>query len=146
MNDLHCEFGTEPHQVLLVDDDPWMLKIMKAALWRSALVTTCTSGESALDLLEARRFDVVCSDWRMPDMDGIELLRRVAAARPGIGCLLVTGAARLPPDERRPYDVLHKPFDPERFAYLVMQLARAAQTKRSDRGDALQAAASGGEP
>ncbi len=128
MKDHSCAFGADRHRVLLIDDDPWMLKIMKVALAATAGVATCTSAEQALCLLEVEPFDVVCTDLVMPGMSGAELLGAVARTHPGAGRLLVTGAAdRVAPEDRARHEVLLKPFDPERFAGLVERLASAAR-------------------
>jgi PAS domain S-box-containing protein len=79
--------------ILLVDDDPAVLDSFKAILEREpdfAVDTIATSTE-ALDLLETRYFDVIISDYSMPDLDGISLLREARSR----GCrsifVIVTG-------------------------------------------------------
>ena len=79
--------------ILLVDDDPAVLDSFKAILEREpdfAVDTIATSTE-ALDLLDTRYFDVIISDYSMPDLDGISLLREARAR----GCrslfVIVTG-------------------------------------------------------
>lgn len=133
MNDLLQGGGATRYRVLLVDDDPWMLRIMKVSLSPIAAVVTCASGEQALRALEIEEFDVVCSDLRMPGMSGDELLRAVAAAHAMAGLLLVTGladAAEIELDAG--YEVLTKPFDPEHFAAVVDRLASGARSRSSD--------------
>jgi DNA-binding NarL/FixJ family response regulator len=49
------------------------------------------SGEEAVNLVRERAPDIVIMDVRMPDMDGIEAAQRVAAERPGVTVLLVSG-------------------------------------------------------
>lgn len=131
MKDHRCAAGVDRCRVLLVDDDPWMLRIMKVALAGTARVATCTSAEQALPVLEVEPFDVVCSDLVMPGMNGLELLDLVARTHAGAGRLLVTGAAdRVAPEDWRRHEVLRKPFDPEQFAGLVERLASAARGAR----------------
>lgn len=138
MNDHPRSGGASQYRVLLVDDDPWMLRIMKAALSPSTGVVTATSGEQALRLLETEDFDVVCSDLVMPGMSGTDLLRAVAEDHEATGRLLVTAATDgHEPDEPADYDVLLKPFDPERFADLVDHLASEARERATE--DALVA-------
>jgi PAS domain S-box-containing protein len=79
--------------ILLVDDDPAVLDSFKAILEKEpdfAVDTIATSTE-ALDLLDTRYFDVIISDYSMPDLDGISLLREAR----GRGCksifVIVTG-------------------------------------------------------
>lgn len=119
-------------RVLLVDDEPWMLKVMEAVLSSDLDVVVCTSGAQALKHLGAQPFDVVCSDYRMPGMDGVALLKAAAQVQEDVSRLLVTAAADfVPGDERREHYVLIKPFDPERLLRLVTQLARVSHAKRT---------------
>lgn len=124
--------GSPRFRVLLVDDEPVMLRLMAAALGNDVDVSTCTSGQQAARLMEQRIFDVVCSDFRMPGMSGVEVLRLAASMQEEASCLLVTGAAdEVPAEERRRYYVVIKPFENDRFVRLVGQLARIAQMKRA---------------
>ncbi|MDP3562939.1 MAG: PAS domain S-box protein [Methanoregula sp.] len=63
--------------VLLVDDEPALLDIAQMFLEKtgSFTVDTCLSGSQALALLVKNRYDVIVSDYEMPEMDGISLLR-----------------------------------------------------------------------
>jgi CheY-like chemotaxis protein len=63
--------------ILVVDDDPSVLDSFKIILEREpgySVETLATSAE-ALDLLDTRYFDVIISDYSMPDIDGVALLR-----------------------------------------------------------------------
>src|SRR5205814_2316146 len=72
-------------RVLIVDDEERMAEVIAAALRRAGHeCETCASGAAALAALDARGADVVVTDWKMPEMDGIELLRRLHARRPGL--------------------------------------------------------------
>lgn len=117
----------ERWRVLLVDDDPWMRRIMRASLTSLAQVVECSSAEEALGAIDREPFDVVCSDLVMPGMSGAELLDRVARSHAGVGLLLVTGAEeQLTPEDRAALAVLRKPFDPDCFVSIVARLASAA--------------------
>jgi diguanylate cyclase (GGDEF)-like protein len=81
-------------EVLVVDDDPASLGALAAAI--RALGHCCrtvSDGQSAWQLLERNRFDVVISDWWMPVLDGPGLCTRVRARedRPYTYFILVTG-------------------------------------------------------
>ncbi len=120
------------YRVLVVDDDAWMARVIEAALAADMDVVTCPSGELALRMLENEDFHVVCADYKMPGMNGIELLARAAQIREHIGGLLVTGAdAQLLSEQRKNHYVLTKPFDPARLLGVVTQLARIAEMKRT---------------
>ncbi|MDR1920459.1 MAG: PAS domain-containing protein [Candidatus Adiutrix sp.] len=67
---------------LLVDDSPLALEILEQAmLFVGFKVQTASSGEEALNLLagakDDHKFDLVMVDWKMPGLDGVELIRRM---------------------------------------------------------------------
>ncbi len=69
--------------VLAVDDDPANLRVFEQIFEAfGARVTTAARGLEALALLETRRFDLALIDVHMPEMSGLELVRRLRA-RPG---------------------------------------------------------------
>lgn len=122
------------YRVLLVDDDKAVLRSMAATLEfeHQLEVIACSSGKRALELLASADFHVVCSDYSMPGMTGVELLERVQRLSRQTGCLLVTGAGAFIGREHGASDhyVLVKPVDPSRLSTLVLQLARTAAMKR----------------
>jgi response regulator RpfG family c-di-GMP phosphodiesterase len=76
--------------VLLVDDEPLLLKALSAELEDEADVTTAANGEDALRLLARHKFDIVVCDLRLPDRWGDEVLAHVAARCPSTRRLLLT--------------------------------------------------------
>ncbi len=80
-----------PLNILVVDDEPGVrdsLAAMVSALGHA--VAKAADGESALDLVIARTFDVVVTDLGLPGMSGAELARAIAACRPGTAVVCVT--------------------------------------------------------
>jgi CheY-like chemotaxis protein len=66
-------------RVLVVDDDPQLARALaKALTYMGFNVTIADGGRSALGFLNDNRFDALVLDLRMPDMDGIDLLRHAA--------------------------------------------------------------------
>jgi CheY-like chemotaxis protein len=64
--------------LLLVDDDERTCEAVQRLLGRMGYLVICaTSGRDALTVLEDLRFDLVILDWMMPEMDGLEVLRRL---------------------------------------------------------------------
>jgi PAS domain S-box-containing protein len=82
--------------VLYVDDDPGLLEICKLFLEDGGRFTvdTVQSAPEALAILTKNDYDAIVSDFQMPDMDGIELLKRVRSSRPIIPFILFTGRGR----------------------------------------------------
>jgi two-component system chemotaxis response regulator CheY len=83
---------------LVVDDFSPMRKIIRNLLRDRGYdnVEEADNGEAALERLRARRFDFVISDWSMPTMSGIDLLRAIRADRRlrHLPVLLVTAEAK----------------------------------------------------
>jgi two-component system chemotaxis response regulator CheY len=67
--------------ILVVDDFSTMRRIIKGLLQDSgfANITEADDGLTALSLLKAGNFDLLITDWNMPGMQGVELLRQVRA-------------------------------------------------------------------
>ncbi|MBU6341882.1 MAG: response regulator [Bacteroidetes bacterium] len=68
----------EKLQLLLVDDAPMIRRVLSFALNRNYQITTCADGAEALKLLEhGFKPDVVVTDYEMPELDGLELIRAI---------------------------------------------------------------------
>jgi len=128
----------ESFRVLLVDDDIRLLESMAAVLSDQFIVRSCISGLQALRMMERESFHVVCADWQMPGMDGVEFFREVAAKKLAEKpCfILVTAHAdllldKVPYDDRKMLGMLRKPFSPAQLIDRVNQFAGVAHMKRS---------------
>jgi PAS domain S-box-containing protein len=104
-------------QILVVDDEAAVASVARLALQRAGYnVESCSGGLQALELCERQPFDLVLLDVMMPDLDGVEVLRRLKALGAESCVILMTGHApetlqarlREFPDIR----VLPKPFLP----------------------------------
>jgi len=84
----------KPHhgRVLVVDDDPAMLRTVERILAPGHHVRGAPSGDEALRLFRQEPFDVAIIDIRMPGMDGFELTRAIKELRPATEVILVTGS------------------------------------------------------
>ena len=77
--------------ILLVDDDPNFRKVVAYNLTRlGAEVTTAANGREALELLDAGNYDLILSDVRMPELDGLALLHEVRARHATLPVILLT--------------------------------------------------------
>lgn len=103
---------SEPIRVLLVDDERLVLSSLRRLLARAGFeVQTCGSGAEALALLEKEPIDLIVSDYKMPGMNGIEFLARVAPRWPGtLRCMLTAQADREVLEESIRNGVLHRTF------------------------------------
>ena len=84
--------------ILVVDDFSTMRRIVKTCLRQLGFdnVTEAVDGQQALDTLRAQPFQFIVSDWNMPNMMGIDLLKAVRADEKlkGIPFLMVTAEAQ----------------------------------------------------
>ena len=81
-------------RILLVDDEPFILSGYKRGLGRHYTVDTANGGADAIRMfeqLESDSYAVVVSDMRMPEMDGVELLNRLADSHPETVRIMLTG-------------------------------------------------------
>ena len=113
-----------PGKVLVVDDDPAVLKITLETLEEYGYVAVpAENGERALAALEAERFDVIVSDLAMPTMNGLRLLEGIQARGLGIPVILVSGFVTHEVTEealaKGAHAVLDKPFRHEELIAIV---------------------------
>jgi two-component system response regulator AtoC len=117
-------------KVLIIDDDPSVLFALEEAIReRRHEVVAVSSGVAALAALEG--VDVAISDYSMPDMDGLQLLEKIAAVDSTLPVIMVTahGSERLAVRalKQGAYDYLSKPFDNDELFYSI---ERATETRR----------------
>ena len=119
-------------RILIVEDEPALLAGMAAALDDEMSVDTFGSAEAALPKINRAEYNVVCADYGLPIMSGLELLEELAQRHPPVRGLLVTGSEdSYRVSKRRGYYVLKKPFDPERLRAVVRHLATLSFMRRS---------------
>jgi len=83
--------GVKTH-VLLVDDNRDGLLARKALLQEQGFeITTAINGEEALEVFSKGKFDMLVTDFKMPKLNGIELIRRVRPLQPAIAIILLSG-------------------------------------------------------
>lgn len=81
--------------ILVVDDEPAILKVLTATLRREFNVLTAEDGEQGLALLATLQVDLILSDQMMPGMTGVEFLRQAGLQQPRAARILMTGFAEL---------------------------------------------------
>ncbi len=81
-----------PHTILIVDDERNIqLTLSRALTMEGWLAETASGGQEALEKIAALAVDVVVMDVRMPDLDGLEVLRRAREARPDLPVVIMSG-------------------------------------------------------
>jgi two-component system response regulator PilR (NtrC family) len=111
-------------RILVVDDERSMREMLAILLKREGHdVAVAENGRSAIDLLNKRPFDLIVSDARMPDVDGLEVLRHARQVNPTIIAIMVTaygspdlirGVAQLGVN-----DYVEKPFNTEVLRFRI---------------------------
>ncbi|ACL17964.1 hybrid sensor histidine kinase/response regulator [Methanosphaerula palustris] len=125
--------------LLLVDDEPTLLEVARLFLERSGMITV-TPAESpggALALLKETPFDVIVSDYEMPGMNGIELLKIIRSTGNTIPFIIFTGKGReqivIEALNQGADFYLQKGGDPRsQFAELEHKVKRAVAQQKSD--------------
>lgn len=80
--------------VLIIDDDPTFCLMLKSFLSKKDFATeTAFSGAEAINQVKNNNFDIVLSDFRLPDTDGLELLENIREIKPGTPVIIMTSYA-----------------------------------------------------
>src|SRR4029453_6831384 len=111
-------------RILVVDDERSMREMLAILLRREGHdVAVAENGRTAIDLLNKGPFDLIVSDARMPDVDGLEVLRHARSVNPTIIAIMVTpygsphllrGVAQLGVN-----DYVEKPFNTEVLRFRI---------------------------
>lgn len=81
-----------PARILLVDDNAQGLRARKQVLEELGyVITTASGGEDALEHFTRQKFDLVVTDYKMPRMDGLELIARLRKRVPDLPIVLISG-------------------------------------------------------
>lgn len=108
-------------KILLVDDSGTMRAIQKRCLFKLGIsedsIVEAENGKTGLEKFIAEEFDLVLTDWNMPVMDGLTLLREIRHLNKQIPVIMITTEAErarvVTAIENGVSDYLVKPFTPE---------------------------------
>ena len=119
-----------PRRILVVDDEPQVCEAVKMLLeFDGHTVITAGSGQEALQLLTAAPFDLVITDYSMPQMKGDELAKTIKARYPNQPVIMVTAYAEILESTGKPVEgvdlLISKPFMLEDFRSAVLRTTRA---------------------
>jgi DNA-binding NtrC family response regulator len=123
--------------ILVVDDEPIVGERLKATLERDGhLVTVFADPALALAAIEERTFDIVISDIRMGEVDGIQILEAVLNRSPATRVIMITGYATLELAResltKGAFDFIAKPF---KLGEIRKTLGKAISSLESDAPD-----------
>jgi two-component system, NtrC family, response regulator HydG len=119
-------------RILVVDDDPEVVRLLEQDLTTSGFtVLPAYSGAAGLRVLREALVDVVVTDLRMPDADGLEIVRAAAESQPDAKVIIITAFATITSAidavKQGAFDYVSKPFEIEE---LVLALERALEDSR----------------
>jgi two-component system response regulator AtoC len=122
----------EKKQVLIVDDEPNLRKILSAQLSRDGYdVMTAEDGEQGLGFLREHHIDLVITDLKMPKIDGMTLLREALRETPDLPVVMITAHGTVDTAVEAlkigAFDYLTKPFDKDEVRQVV---AKALKTRQ----------------
>lgn len=111
-------------RILVVDDEPVVNESCRRILSaRGFAVETTESGRDGLSRAARQDFDLVITDLRMPDLDGMDLVRQIRRERPHTAIVVITGYGTVPSAVEAVRlgvaDYIEKPFTPAELADAV---------------------------
>ena len=123
-----------PSSVLIADDEEEIAQALGRVLSRKGLTTLLAKGgREALDLIRAAQPDVMLVDFRMPEMDGMELLRKSRELDPELPVILITAFAdvrgAVEAIRAGAHDYLSKPFDHREVIRVVLSALHSRRVK-----------------
>ena len=117
----------EVAKILVVDDEPSILKLLKEALTQWGYQVGCVgTGAEALEAIRTELFDAAITDIRMPEMSGLDLLREIKRHDDSIEVIVMTGyptiASAVEALKEGAYDYLSKPLILDELRHLMARV------------------------
>ncbi|MFQ6121963.1 MAG: sigma-54-dependent transcriptional regulator [Dehalococcoidales bacterium] len=114
-------------KVLVVDDEAVIRESLRDWLTDAGYqVFAAENGHQALEILEKERLGIVIADLVMPEMDGIELMRKAKKILPNVEVIIITAYGSVPTAiaamREGAYDYIEKPFCPDRVELLIERI------------------------
>jgi len=124
--------------VLIVDDEEFIRDLCEQAAQSAGLrAHTATTTEQALEILEQYPIDILLADLRVPELGGMELLKRVRETHPHVGVIMITQYATVDTAVQAmrlgAQDYVIKPFNMEALRAKLEQVYRAQQRDQENR-------------
>ena len=141
--------GTQPQvspHVLIMEDEPSVAKGLQMVLSETGYsVDLATTGQSALDTFYRKDFDLLVADLKLPDIDGMEVIKEVKRGRPDTGIIVITGystvSSAVEAMKLGACDYLRKPFTEDEIKSAVKDALKekegAFKRKHSDTSEVL---------
>lgn len=122
-------------EIMIVDDEPIVGKRLKSALENDGhAVEVFETGKSAINRLQEKTFDIVVTDVRIDEVDGLEILDAVRKSSTTTKTILITGYATVEVARealaKGAFDFIAKPFMPKDLRKVIEKAARELASHR----------------
>jgi DNA-binding NtrC family response regulator len=127
----------EDFEILFVDDDTTILSLVEEYLTAfNYRISVVDNGLKALELIKDKDFDVVFTDFKMPDINGLELLAVIKEYRPLTEVIIVTGhgtmESAIQAMKYGSYDYIQKPFKLDVLKILIEKIYEEKKLKQGN--------------
>jgi DNA-binding NtrC family response regulator len=126
-------------KILIVDDEPDMLKLLSMILREKTPyeVTTTNNPVEAVELAKRGDFDLVITDLKMPGLDGLQLLEEVKKKDEDIPVIIITAYGTIDAAteaiEKGGFDFITKPFKKEQILFTIEKAMKWLKVLRENR-------------
>ena len=121
---------TKP-RILVIDDDPAVQRSCERILFERCAVSIAANGAEGLALLESEPFEAALVDLKLPDMDGMDILRQAADRFADVPLTVITGYSTVPGAVEAiklgAFDYIAKPFTPDELELAVEMALKQRQ-------------------
>jgi DNA-binding NtrC family response regulator len=133
----HAPPRSDRRSILVADDEPNLRRVLRAQLERDGYdVLLASNGREASATLAEHEVDVVVTDLRMPEVDGLALLKHVTKEHPQIPVILITAHGTVDTAVEAlklgAFDYVTKPFDQTELRHVVAKAVRTRELGRRD--------------
>jgi CheY-like chemotaxis protein len=130
---------TDSRRMLVIDDESVVLTSCRRIFAQEGFeVVTTESPRQGLELAAASKFDVILCDWRMPELDGLDVVELLDKRSPDSAVVMITGFPAVDRAtevmKRGAMDYIAKPFTPEEITAVVQKALKRKETERAKRG------------
>lgn len=115
---------TKKYNILYVDDEVSNLNVFKNTFRRNYNIFTAETGKEGLEILDREKIDLILTDQRMPEMNGVEFLKSVMVKYPEPSRLLITAyadfnALKDAVNDAKIFQYIQKPWDEDEIKQII---------------------------
>ncbi|OGS20670.1 MAG: hypothetical protein A3J83_05085 [Elusimicrobia bacterium RIFOXYA2_FULL_40_6] len=121
-------------KILVIDDEEGLRDMLSFALTQEGYtVLTAKNGREGIEKVTKGEIDIVISDIKMPEMDGITVLGKIKEIKPEVEVILATGYGTMETAieslRKGAYDYINKPFNIDELLFLIKKIVSTKQLK-----------------